>query len=314
MEPNASPSERLRRGLLTLVVVLGLLALVALASKGATPLGTSGTRRPSDRVLDVFLSIGLVIMGLGAVIFFYLAFLRRDVLRERARRRQERSRWHSFVIGGIAFLILAVVVRISSERFARGDQGTAGRARPPIGTTTGSNGPSDAYQGQFTWVPVLVVLSLGAAASVAVYLAARARRPPLPPLDPSSLAEALADVLELSLDDLRAEKDPRRAVIGAYARLERTLAAYGLPRRPSEAPFEYVERMLGDLAVSSVSIARLTQLFERAKFSQHEVAPEMKDEAIDALEMIQFELRAAEIRAAEERAAALEAARERAAQ
>ena len=37
-----------------------------------------------------------------------------------------------------------------------------------------------------------------------------------------------ADVLDETLDDLRAETDPRRAVIAAYARMERALAAFGL--------------------------------------------------------------------------------------
>ena len=51
---------------------------------------------------------------------------------------------------------------------------------------------------------------------------------------------------------------------------------------------------------SGVPRAGLTALFARAKFSQHEVRPEMKDEAIETLEELQDELRAAE---AEERAA-----------
>ena len=60
----------------------------------------------------------------------------------------------------------------------------------------------------------------------------------------------LADVLDETLDDLRAETDPRRAVIAAYARMERALAAYGLPRSPAEAPDEYLQRIFADLEVS----------------------------------------------------------------
>ena len=54
----------------------------------------------------------------------------------------------------------------------------------------------------------------------------------------------LADVLEETIDDLRAEADPRRAVIAAYARMERALAAAGLPRSPAEAPDEYLRAHL----------------------------------------------------------------------
>ncbi len=99
--------------------------------------------------------------------------------------------------------------------------------------------------------------------------------------------------MDESLDDLRAEPDPRRAVIAAYARLERVLAAHGLPRKTSEAPLEYLGRMLGGLSVSPPAARRLTDLFERAKFSQHAVAAEMKEEAIDALETVRDDLAAA---------------------
>ncbi len=120
-------------------------------------------------------------------------------------------------------------------------------------------------------------------------------------------------MLDETLDDLRAEADPRRAVIAAYARMERALGAYGLPRSPSEAPDEYLQRIFGDLEVSRLATSRLTALFSWAKFSGHDVAPEMKQEAIEALEAVREELRAAEILAEHERLAALAERRERAA-
>ena len=98
--------------------------------------------------------------------------------------------------------------------------------------------------------------------------------------------------------------DPRRAVIAAYARMERALGAYGLPRHPSEAPDEYLQRIFADLDVCRLSTSRLTALFSWAKFSGHDVAPEMKQEAIEALEAVLEELRAAEILAEHERLAA----------
>jgi len=153
---------------------------------------------------------------------------------------------------------------------------------------------------------VLVATAIGA------HLVARQRRARAFDAGQSRLAEDIADVVDESLDDLRAEPDSRRAVIAAYARLERAVAAHGLPRRPAEAPLEYLARMLGELSVSRPAVRRLTLLFERAKFSQHEVGVEMKEQAIAALQQVQEELRAAELAARIERAAAVEAARERA--
>jgi hypothetical protein len=107
------------------------------------------------------------------------------------------------------------------------------------------------------------------------------------------LAEALAAVLDDTLDDLRAEADPRRAIIAAYARLERVLAANGVPRHAAETSDEYLPRVLHDLELDSGAVERLTALFTRAKFSQHDVNTAMKEEAIGALEQVRDELRLA---------------------
>jgi hypothetical protein len=105
------------------------------------------------------------------------------------------------------------------------------------------------------------------------------------------MALALADVLDDALADLRAEVDPRRAIIAAYARMERLLAAYGVPRRAAEAPFEYLGRVLVDLRARAGPVFELTALFERAKFSHHAVDAVMKEEAIQALAAVRDDLR-----------------------
>ena len=95
--------------------------------------------------------------------------------------------------------------------------------------------------------------------------------------------ETLAEVLSETLDDLRRERDPRKAVIGAYVKMERTLAARGFPRQRAEAPLEYLGRILGIVEGSGHSARRLTRLFERARFSPHEIDQKMKDDAIESL-------------------------------
>jgi hypothetical protein len=95
-------------------------------------------------------------------------------------------------------------------------------------------------------------------------------------------------------------------VIAAYARLERVLASNGVARRPSEAPFEYLARVLASLQVGDEAIATLTHLFERAKFSHHAVGPEMKDDAIAALETVRDELLVARAQAERARAQMLQ--------
>jgi hypothetical protein len=51
--------------------------------------------------------------------------------------------------------------------------------------------------------------------------------------------------------------------------------------------------VLGELDVSAEAIGRLTGLYEQARFSEHEVDARMKEDAIDAVENIRDQLRAA---------------------
>jgi Domain of unknown function (DUF4129) len=71
------------------------------------------------------------------------------------------------------------------------------------------------------------------------------------------------------------------------------LAIHGLPRAPHEAPLEYLARVLRELNVRAEAAHALTELFERAKFSQHEIDVAMKEEAISALARVRDDLEAA---------------------
>jgi hypothetical protein len=308
---TSAPREPRRRApaLVVLLVVVGLLGVVAVAAGGDTDFGGAGTRRPSHLLLDTLVSLYLVWMVFGVLLFLWLFALRKDSPYERERLRRE-GRIRSLVIVALILGGLGLGLRFAETRNADEE---------PQGQGNGAAGEKAAlpekrgYEPNFAAIPVLVVLGLAGAAIAGFALAARARRRELEPFAHVDLSQALEDALADSLDDLRAERDPRKAVVAAYARLERTLAAFGLPRRPAEAPAEYLQRILEQLEVSHASIARLTALFERAKFSQHEVDSGTKEEAIGALETTRDELREARERELEERAAALAAARERAA-
>jgi hypothetical protein len=152
-----------------------------------------------------------------------------------------------------------------------------------------STGPAGAVR--FDWGPVIVVGILAAVAlAAAAWFVFEQRRVHVRVEQP---AAELALALERTIADLRAEPDPRKAVIAAYAQMERALAVAGLPRAPAEAPREYLGRVLPGVGASTTSVERLTELFERAKFSPHVVDAAMKDEAIDALGSLRDELRSA---------------------
>src|SRR5512132_1666679 len=151
----------------------------------------------------------------------------------------------------------------------------------------------------------LVVAGVALAAmvglAVAQLLAERRRRRP-----PRTPAERLVELLDDTLEDLEGEPDPRRAVIAAWARMERGLAAVGLPRHPAEAPFEYATRVLEAALARPSAVHRLTGLFERAKFSRHPVGQADREEAIAALRTVRRELAEAVAAAAQAEAPAYE--------
>jgi hypothetical protein len=289
---------------LAVLAVLVLVGVVAVASTGSTAAGTDETRAPADILLDTFFSLALLALIPAAALFVYGLAQRKAIAREVASGRYRRTGIASFLL----FLLLFTAVvyfRLRHWNPVFGDQepgGLFGRegAAPPPGADPGTG--SD-YEPRFAWIPVVVVVLLAAAGVAAYVVAARRRRRTLGPADGEAAEQVAAD-LEDTMDDLRAEPDPRRAVIAAYARLERALGASGAPRSPAETAEEYVARILDRLEVDGAPVRTLTDLFTRAKFSQHEVDEGMKLQAISALEQIRDELRAVARRREAERALA----------
>jgi hypothetical protein len=99
-------------------------------------------------------------------------------------------------------------------------------------------------------------------------------------------ASALSGRLADDLGDLRAEPDPRVAVIRAYGRFEDALAAARAPRVPSQTPTEFMRTTLARLPVPVPPVARLTALFEIARFSDRHLGAEARDTACDCLDEI----------------------------
>ena len=280
-----------RRGLgpptaLPAVIAILLLALVAVGSLRG-PLG-SGRGRPSypaDLVDSLLLVIFLAMVAAGL-----LAVL--VVLPDRRRINPGRRRYSMFGV----LLPLAVIVVLWLFRDGLGLDGLVDRVTPTSTPTPPSSIEVPIAPPSPGVVP-LVVAGTALLAMVAIVaaqlLADRRRRHP-----PRSPAARLVELLDDTLDDLEREPDPRRAVIAAWARMERGLAAVGFPRRAAETPFEYAARVLeeawglelGQTSPRPTSVHRLTDLFERAKFSHHTIDLADRDAAIAALRTVRREL------------------------
>jgi uncharacterized protein DUF4129 len=285
-----------RKLLLSGAALTALLAFVAIASRAHKPGGGTGggSAHAPTLISDYLATTALVLMPIGAVLVVWALANRRRYQKLSGRTDHRRQ----LVAVGILFLLLSVAVFSAEKRQGQGGRevGASAITAPLLGPT-GANQPVRERAGEpqrqprWRWLPVFVLGSLLFGIVVTTGLVvAHARRNREALSEEAQLAQALDEVLSDSLDDLRAERDPRKAVIRAYARMEKTFAAYGVPREAHEAPLEYVARVLDSLRVSSFAVRRLVQLFERAKFSPHEIGPAMKDDAIEALAGLRAEL------------------------
>lgn len=160
------------------------------------------------------------------------------------------------------------------------------------GAIAGKQTKTPKVEPTFKWPVLWVALVLLAIAAVPIVQERRrrkARRRERFALDPA-LADELSDEISLALDDLRSEHDIRRAIIAAYARMEKVLAQRGMRRRGSETAFEYLQRVLQDVRVTPAAAQGLTQLFEEAKFSRHNLGEDRRARAISALETVRTDL------------------------
>jgi hypothetical protein len=281
------------RVLLPAFVVLVLVGVVAIAATGSTSTGTGAARPPSSTLLDTILSLGFVAVAAGAVLLVYGLTQRQAIRKELASGRYRRTSLLSFMGFVLVFTLFSYWRIRNWDVKPPPEDELAGAAFPgvtPIPETPAGDTTNVTYEPKFAWIPVVVVVALAATAVIAYAVAQR--RASHAARTEETLAEQLAAVFDDTLDDLRAESDPRRAVIAAYARLERVLAAHGTARRGSETPDEYLGRVLAELAIDAKAVRRLTDLFSGAKFSQHAVDVGMKEEAIEALEHVRDELRA----------------------
>jgi hypothetical protein len=105
-------------------------------------------------------------------------------------------------------------------------------------------------------------------------------------------AAPLAEAVDESLEDLRAEPDARRAIVRCYRRFEQALERSRVARAPWQTPMELMRDALGRLPLPGAPVSRLTRLFERARFSEEPMSSEDRDTAWDDLCAIRASLEA----------------------
>src|SRR5215213_955174 len=293
MQPLPHRTSRFTRLTLVALALFVLLAVVAFASRSG--FGGSSDARPSPAYVSWAFSIFLVVFVLMIPVTLYVFFVQGQAAAvERARSFKKVVLQNVLMLGFFLFVASALI-------YARHLRPSFLGGRTPLDTAAldapGKSGKKGAIEPVFQMPVLYVAIPLVLGLVVTAYVLYRRRLARLRggkvPRERSELAEELAAEITDAIDDLEAEPDARRAVIAAYARMEGALGRHGLRRRPSETPYEYLARILLDLRAPADAVRRLTDAFERAKFSHHEIDGERKREAIGALVDVRDGLQAA---------------------
>jgi hypothetical protein len=286
MQPPA-PARTPRLAAVAIGLIV-LLAVVAFASRAG--LGSSHDRTPSTTYLGYAYSAFLVAFVLMIPVAVWAIWV--DATSVRA----DRPTFRRAVLQNIlTFAILCIVVGFAlylHHRHVLVHRPDTKALQNAHDALTHKQVKQPKGEPRFEWPVLAVAAALLAAAAVPLWRERqrwKQRRISRLEAEPG-LAGELSEEIGFALDDLRSERDIRRAIIAAYARMERVLERSGLRRRPSETPFEYLRRVLGDLRVPAEAAQSLTSLFEEAKFSRHELREDARQRAIGALERVRDDL------------------------
>jgi hypothetical protein len=213
-----------------------------------------------------------------------------------------------------ATLALLFVTALAATRSApRLDQispdETAGPTNPPLlptkpTATPGGTQPPEAASGLPDWVGTAALVVLGLVGVVVIGIAGyalvrdqarrrarKAGRRTQPRRDQPRTAEELVAALDAGLEELSdTDRDPRRAVIACWVRLEQAAAAAGTPRHPGDSPTDLVGRLLNEQRVDAQVLAALLDVYRQARYATHTVDDQMRRQARSALERLRADL------------------------
>jgi NADH:ubiquinone oxidoreductase subunit 6 (subunit J) len=291
MDGQAESSNRLARAAIVALVLVGLLVLVAIGARASHPVGHARLqqRYVPQRVGNDLFTLYIIVLGLTAIAFLVGLWSIRDEWHQRE------THWLRRFLASLVVLAFAALYFVAIHAHFHHHSTHPPGGNPRAGAAQRSHLPrivNPKSGSSFDWEFAAAFGGLLLLA-VAYFMLRRRHVIEEEPEPETDVEEVLSAVVQEAIDDLRAEPDPRRAVIAAYARMEGVLGRYGYPRRAAEAPYEYVRRVLSDLRVTPAAISELTDLFELAKFSPHRIDEEMRERAIDAFVAIRDEVRVA---------------------
>jgi hypothetical protein len=269
-------------------------ALVAMA--GRSPLSSAAPVNGASAQASVT-ALFLLLIGLGIVAFVALVILMwpgRGSDEPEFVPAAPRVHWISKVIAILLALTLAAALVAAAIVGTHGAQRASGLASGGLGEVGAVPGRSVAARTPAgsgfvlpAWLPwtLIAIVALGVTVAVAVLFVRREIAVDRAPGDGVARAAVRA-----AIGALDTAEDPRSAVIAAYRAMEGTFAAHGLARSATEAPREYLRRVLALRSADDGEARTLTNLFEEARYSTHPVSERVRELALATLRRLRARL------------------------
>lgn len=289
--------QRELRALAFAALALALFAVVGLASSVSPWNASPATASAPTAVLRGVLSAGGVVLVVALLLLWVeTPTARRSKTRRRAIAGDEldelaTSVWTTaktvaVILFALAILCIAAVPLLSraSEPLRNGADDE--RSAPARTDRIAPGSPADSVNLGWLLVPLAVTLAILTPAAVVI----RRRRQKRDEAMRGEETTAFGRAVRASIAALELERDPRTAILRAYARMERAFRDVEIVRAADETASEFLARTMRRLPVSAGAAAALTERFEEVRFSTHQITEADREQALASLYRVEREL------------------------
>ena len=294
-EQGASPREL--SALALAAVALSLLAVVGLASSVSPWHANRAAASAPTTALQSLAAAGGVVL----VVALLLLWVETPTARRSKRKRRTpsgdeldelgASLWTAGKTAAVLLLALAILciatVPLLSRASAPSQSGTGAHPSAPAPAPRSEVGrPAHSVDLGWLLLPIAVTLTILTPAAVMI----RRRRLKRGEATEAGETSALGRAVQASIAALEAERDPRTAILRAYARMEQSFRDVEIVRARDETASEFLGRTMRRLPVSASAAAVLTERFEEVRFSTHPITEADREQALASLHRVEREL------------------------
>lgn len=142
----------------------------------------------------------------------------------------------------------------------------------PAGYTAGDDESQNNY--------ILLAIAIGAVAAILVVIIMLFKKRKV------EEGPTIEEIASQTIDRLKTEKDYRKTVIDCYKQMCDWMGNNGVKKDSYQTPREFAMASKGHLQMSPENLYSLTQIFEKARYSPHEINSDDKEKAIKCLSEI----------------------------